>query len=114
MNVVPKLEASLIWDAAGHLAEVAVAVLADGELALLPRDAVQHAGSCPVCTERVGQAALFAFEVVEAIGLEAEALALVPRLEPTAPARGRGGTGGHGLRRSRLRRCRPRRCPCRH
>ena len=83
--VVPKLEASLVWDAAGHLAEVAVAALVDGELELLPKDAVQHAETCSLCAERVGHQALFAFEVVEAIALEAEALAREPRIEPMKP-----------------------------
>ena len=83
--VVPKLEASLVWDAAGHLAEVAVAALVDGELSLLPCDAVHHAETCAVCAERVGHAALFAVEVVEAIASKAQAPASGPRIEPSRP-----------------------------
>ncbi|MET0341722.1 MAG: hypothetical protein ABW252_12025 [Polyangiales bacterium] len=74
------LERALVWDPAGHLAEAAVAAVADGELALLPSDAVQHAETCPLCAERVGQAALFALEIAE--GLDADfALALSAEAE---------------------------------
>lgn len=76
--VVPMLEDSLVWSTTGHLAEVAIAALADGESALLPQHAVQHALTCVACCEQVGVAALFALEVAH-VAREA-ALALEPKL----------------------------------
>jgi len=81
MNTQPKLEAALVWDGAGHLAEAAIAALVDGELGLLPDEAVGHAGECPLCAERVGQAALLAVDIdiaLEARRRAARALAPVP------------------------------------
>ncbi|MEY4508774.1 MAG: hypothetical protein RLZZ450_896 [Pseudomonadota bacterium] len=65
--VVPMLEDSLVWQTTGHLAETAISALVDGEGALLPEQAVQHAVSCSECSERVGLAALFALEVTDAL-----------------------------------------------
>lgn len=65
--VVPMLEDALVWDESGHLAGCAVSAIADGELCLVQPAAVKHATDCAVCAERVGQAALFALELAEAI-----------------------------------------------
>jgi hypothetical protein len=67
----PKLDASLVWDQTGHLAETAVTALADGELGLLTDPAVEHSRRCGVCAERVGSAALLAVEIADALGMRA-------------------------------------------
>ena len=79
-----KLACALVWDEAGHLTEEAVAMLADGELTLLPDEVPAHAGTCDACAERVGQAALFSLALSEAIAPEA-VLAPHARSEPLAP-----------------------------
>ena len=81
MKMEPKLEAALVWDGAGHLAETAVTALVDGELGILPDDAVRHAEGCSLCAERVGQAALLAVDIdvaLEARRRVARAVAPVP------------------------------------
>lgn len=78
--VVSMLEDSSVWLPTGHLAEAAIAALADGESALLPQQAVQHAVTCAACCEQVGLAALFALEVA-AVASEA---ALAPERQLAA------------------------------
>ena len=66
-NADQKLDASLVWDPAGHLGEIALTALADGERELLPDQAVVHAASCRLCEERLGSAALLAVEIAGAM-----------------------------------------------
>jgi cytoskeletal protein CcmA (bactofilin family) len=63
MNPQSKLEPALVFDATGHLAETAVTALVDGELAILPDEAVAHADTCALCADRIGRAALLAVEI---------------------------------------------------
>jgi hypothetical protein len=60
-----------IWSWTGHLSEVAVGALADGELELLPETAICHAEACPTCGERVGRAALTSVALAEALAAAA-------------------------------------------
>jgi hypothetical protein len=85
MKSDPKLEPILVWDDAGHLAETAVTALVDGEVALLPEQAVRHAGACALCAERVGIAAMLALEIADALEARAE-LGLARADEPVAAA----------------------------
>ena len=62
-----KLDHASVWTEQGHLAEPALHALADGELSLLPNDAVEHAAHCPPCGDRVGEIALFALEIAGAL-----------------------------------------------
>jgi hypothetical protein len=78
--VVPMLEDSSVWLTDGHLAGAAIAALADGESALLPQRAVQHAVMCAACCEQVGLAALFALEVADV----ARTVALAPERQIAA------------------------------
>jgi hypothetical protein len=66
-----QLEESSIWDAQGHLAEVAVTALADGELWLLPAAALAHADSCALCADRIGSSSLVALSLSEALSVAA-------------------------------------------
>lgn len=91
---VPMLEDSLVWQTTGHLAEAAIAALADGEGALLPQLAVHHAVTCTACSERVGLAALFALEVADSLGHEALAPDVPPAAQSLVAARRKvGGLG---------------------
>ena len=88
MNTQSKLESALVWDGTGHLAEAAVTALVDGELGLLPDDAVGHAGECALCAERVGQAALLAVDIDGALEARRQAArAVVPVLASAAQVR---------------------------
>lgn len=63
----PKLDATLVWDDDGCLAEPAIHALADGEVDVLPEQALVHAETCEGCADKIGSMALFSLEVAEAI-----------------------------------------------
>jgi hypothetical protein len=67
----------------GHLTEVALTALTDGEDELLSPGALEHAASCDACAERMGDLALLAVEVNEALAVRPEvAPALAPARAP--------------------------------
>lgn len=53
-----ELPLSLLIDDRGHLSELAAALVADGEGALLPDALRDHLGACPTCAALLGEAAL--------------------------------------------------------
>jgi hypothetical protein len=83
-KVDQQLEASLVWDQQGHLAETALQALADGELGLLPEQAVTHTAACRLCEERLAVVALLAVEIGEALAERRPELASVRRPLPVA------------------------------
>lgn len=69
----------------GHLTEVGVATLADGEDALVPAEARAHAHSCEQCSSALGREALHSMalsELVRTAAIEERALALAHAREP--------------------------------
>lgn len=58
-----KLEDAAIWEPDGHLSELALSVLVDAELTLLPPEAPTHAESCELCAARLGQMARVSLEI---------------------------------------------------
>lgn len=64
-----KLSPSELFDAAGHLTDIAVTSVADAELDILTADAIRHAESCEACARRVGEAALLSAELTDAFAL---------------------------------------------
>lgn len=56
------LDDELVWQGDGHLTDVAVTSLADGQVELLPERARAHATDCATCAERIGQAALLSLD----------------------------------------------------
>lgn len=56
-----------LWQSDGHLSELALTALADGERALLSAAAEEHAHACDACTARLGQLALLSVSVSEAL-----------------------------------------------
>jgi len=60
-----KLPPELTWEADGHLTEVALTLLADGEAALIDEGAAPHVAGCEACSARLGTAALMALRVGE-------------------------------------------------
>ncbi|EYF02167.1 hypothetical protein [Chondromyces apiculatus] len=67
MECDDKLPLDLVWQDDGHLGEVALSALADGEVALLPDAAVVHAESCASCASALGAAALLSLRVGESL-----------------------------------------------
>ncbi|WP_437673815.1 hypothetical protein [Sorangium sp. So ce131] len=62
-----KLSLDLVWQADGHLTEVAITALGDGEVALLPEGALAHAGQCLTCSSELGRSALLSLRAGEAL-----------------------------------------------
>lgn len=71
------------WDAAGHLCEAALVALADGQHAIVEKDARAHAESCDVCAAKLAELALASVAVGEALGRVAKTERAAARF-PTA------------------------------
>jgi hypothetical protein len=52
-----QLPKELVWTTEGHLSDIAMTAIADGEEAILPRESFAHLGECPLCAEGVEAAA---------------------------------------------------------
>lgn len=61
------LETGLVWRDDGHLTDIAVTSLADGQLDLLPESARAHGTDCADCADRIGAAALVSLEAGDAL-----------------------------------------------
>ncbi len=60
-----ELAEDLLWQPDGHLTDVALTALADGESTLLSPAAALHAEECEACARRLGDAALFSTLLTE-------------------------------------------------
>lgn len=58
-----KLPDELVWDQEGHLSEIALTSIADGQEAILPEAAGAHFASCSACMQSMGSAALLSTRV---------------------------------------------------
>ena len=67
MKSPEQLPKELVWTADGHLGEVAMTAIADGEEAILPREAFGHLGVCEVCAAGVENAASLSASVSRAL-----------------------------------------------
>jgi hypothetical protein len=67
MTAPTLLPIELVWTAEGHLSEIAMTAIADGEEAILPRDAFGHLGLCEVCAAGVEGAATLSIAVSRAL-----------------------------------------------
>lgn len=72
MSIPEQLPNELVWTAEGHLSDIAMTAIADGEEAILPRDAFGHLGACDACARGVEGAASLSMAVSHALGHEAE------------------------------------------
>lgn len=66
MDSNERLPDELVWQD-GHLSEIALTALADGEEAILPEQAAAHAAGCGACGAALGHAALLSLRVGEAL-----------------------------------------------
>jgi hypothetical protein len=79
MNTDEKLPPDLTWEADGHLSEIALTMLADGEQSLLDEGAPGHAERCEACMMRLGTAAMMSLRVGEELpAIAARASAPLP------------------------------------
>jgi hypothetical protein len=85
MQVDERLPPDEVWQADGHLTEIALAALADGQDAILPEDAAAHAAGCGACAGALGHAALLSLRAGEAL-CEAGADARAPHHDGVASA----------------------------
>jgi hypothetical protein len=76
------LPPDLIFAPDGHVTELCLGCVADGELALVPLAALDHLDGCARCGERLGQAALLSLDVGDALRA-ASRRAPVPVVEAT-------------------------------
>jgi anti-sigma factor ChrR (cupin superfamily) len=61
------LPTELVWQDDGHVADVALAAIADGELEIVPDQAAAHVVACDDCSERLGEQALLSTATHEAL-----------------------------------------------
>jgi hypothetical protein len=76
---IANLPHELVWQDDGHLSEVAIVAIADGQ-GILPKEALAHVDACEPCTKRLGEAALLSAHVAGAL----------VALDPAAASRARG------------------------
>ena len=81
----PMLPNEAVFRADGHLGDAALAALADGQDALVPREANAHLDGCDDCTHRLGEAALLALHVAESFALAAAEVAPLSAPSRRAP-----------------------------
>jgi hypothetical protein len=67
MHVDERLPSDRVWQADGHLTEIALTALADGQDAILPEDAAAHVVACGPCAAALGHAALLSLQAGEAL-----------------------------------------------
>jgi hypothetical protein len=64
------LDPQMIFEPDGHLTELAVTCVADGEAAIVPPDALAHLDACDACGKRLGEAALLSAATADALRLD--------------------------------------------
>lgn len=80
-----ELPESLCFEADGHVTDVVLTCLADGEAAILPAKAAAHVEACEGCTQRLGVEALLAVNATDAL-LAASAAPAPLRIVAPLPA----------------------------
>jgi len=81
------LAPDIAWEPSGHLSEIALTALADGEEALLDAAMHGHLGSCEACAVRLGEAAMRSAEVADVLSaLPSTARAEAPASVVAVPA----------------------------
>jgi hypothetical protein len=68
------LPGELVWQADGHVGDVALAAIADGQLDIVPAQARAHMQACDECSARAGEQALLSMATSDALELAAPAL----------------------------------------
>ena len=88
MNDDDKLPLELLFEDDGHLSEIALTAIADGQDAIVAEQAHAHAAHCDACIRRLGEAALLSTSLSDALR-EMPARELAPTPAPALAARAR-------------------------
>jgi hypothetical protein len=67
------LPSDLLWQDDGHVTDVVVDAIADGEVKIVPLAMLNHVNRCDACATRVGQAALLSVDISDAMRRAANA-----------------------------------------
>jgi len=67
MSRPEQIPSELVWTSEGHLTDVAMTAIADGEEAILPGEAFGHLGACELCVRGVDRAASLSTAVTHAL-----------------------------------------------
>jgi hypothetical protein len=87
MDDLDKLPPDLAWQRDGHVADIVLSSVADGEAGIVPTDALSHLDGCDHCAQRLGAEALLSAHAGELLADLAEpsfAPAKVPVKVPAA------------------------------
>jgi hypothetical protein len=76
------LPVELVWQDDGHVGDVALAAIADGELEIVPAQARAHTQACDDCSARLGEQALLSATTSEALELAAPGFEQAPARRP--------------------------------
>ncbi len=74
------------FESDGHLSDLALTALADGQDEVMPPRALEHASACDACTERLGELALLAVSVGDALTMPGVVRASEPVRRPLPSA----------------------------
>lgn len=85
MQTDETLAPDLTWQPDGHVTEVALTMIADGEHALVLPGAIAHVDACEACSARLGSAAMLSLRVADEAPLLAEALARATPVPVSSP-----------------------------
>ncbi len=89
MDDLDKLPSDLVWEQDGHLSDIVLSTLADGQALIVPLEAFSHLEQCDHCTTRFGAEALLsthAGELLTELGKPSKAPASVkPRVAAVLP-----------------------------
>ena len=81
------LSPDLIFEPDGHLTELCLTCVSDGQLSLVPEGALDHLDACEPCGRRLGEAALLSVEIGEALRAAPRVVAsVVPAVVRATPA----------------------------
>ena len=65
MDDLDKLPSDLVWQQDGHLSDIVLSTIADGEVTVVPLEAHSHLEHCDECTTRFGAEALLSVHAGE-------------------------------------------------
>ena len=89
MDDLDKLPSDLVWEQDGHLSDIVLSTLADGQALIVPLEAQSHLEQCEHCTTRFGAEAILSMhagELLTELGKSPKAPASVkPRVAEVLP-----------------------------
>ncbi|WP_433930249.1 hypothetical protein AB3662_40360 [Sorangium cellulosum] len=80
-----KLSLDLVWQPDGHLTDIALTTLGDGEEAILPGGAAAHVARCQICSSALGRTALLSLRAGEMLRAHAAPSGAGEPAAPRAP-----------------------------